>query len=279
VALVDGLRVERDDNDFSDVIAGVSIDLVSAAPGEELTFTVEADREAITAQVQGFVDAYNGVIDFINTQSSYSEDEGAGGPLFGDSLLSGVRSPIRSALFAVDTDTVANDAAGFSTLSLIGIKTGSDGRLSIDSTVFDAKLAENVTAVADLFVDTDGFDNGGAEPNTPEYYQDITADSGLASTLSRAIDRLFDSQDGPINPNTGERTVLKGLFNARRTALRDNISRFDDQIEAKEFRIKGFEESLVKRFAALEQLIGGLNAQGAALTAGLASISFQNKNN
>ena len=97
VAYIDGLRFQRESNDFSDVIAGVSIQAL--APGQEFTFTISADKEAIQAKLQEFVDAYNEVITFINGQNAYSEDEGAGGLLFGDSLLRTVRGTLYNTLF------------------------------------------------------------------------------------------------------------------------------------------------------------------------------------
>ena len=116
----------------------------------------------------------------------------------------------------------------------------------------------------------------GAEPNTPDFYVDTTADSGLAATLMRSLDRLLKSSDGPIvDPMTGERLVLQGLFDAKDDTLADKIKRFDDQIEAKERRLEFVEQNLVRRFAALEQIMGRLQAQGAALNSVLFGIGNQ----
>ena len=270
-AIIDGLQVERATNEFNDVIAGVSITVQAADPADEIAFTVEADKTSIKAKLQAFVDAYNEIIDFSNKQNSYSEESGAGGELFGDSLLRSVRSSINSALFNVSLSVVQNDTEGYSTLSLIGIKSASDGKLSIDDSVFDDKLNANLDAIADLFADTDGFDNGGASEGTPEYYIDLTADSGLADKLYRELDRLFGSVTGPNG-------TFKALFDSRTEAINKKIDAMNDQIEAKERYLEVFEQNLVSRFAALEELMGGLNAQGDALTAGLASLMNNNNN-
>jgi flagellar hook-associated protein 2 len=278
VALVDGLQVERSDNDFGDVVQGVSINILSAQQVGEpaMIFTVQADQEAMKGRVQGFVDEYNKIIDFVNTQNAYSEESGTGGELFGDSILSTVRRQITNAIFDVDIGSVIADTEGYSTLSLIGIGSDSDGRLSIDDSVFDDKLAANVELVAALFADDDGFDNGGALPNTPGYFTDTTADTGLAEKLYRAIDQMFKTQDGPDNPITGDPVVLSGIFKSREDALKDNISRFGDSIDNKERLLELFEESLVLRFASLEQTMGQLNAQGAALQSTLFNLPSVN---
>jgi flagellar hook-associated protein 2 len=272
-ATVDGILVERTDNDFSDVIQGVSLSLLSADPGNEMSFTVSADKEAIKTKVQEFVDAYNEVINFVNAQNTYDEDSGAGGELFGDSILTSVRGEVQRALYDVDLDEVLNDPDGFSTMSLIGIDTNSDGTLTIDSATLDSKMDENLALFSDLFADTDGFDNGGAAPNTSDYYTDTTADTGLADRLYRAIDHMFGTFEGPPDPgNPGENIVLDGLFDARTDAINGNIERFTKQIEGAEWRLEMFEQNLVARFATLEEVMGQLQAQGAALSNALLSL-------
>lgn len=262
-AEIDGLLVERTTNEFNDVVTGVSIDAESADPLNTIQFSVQADTELVKANVKKFVDTYNKVMAFINTQSTYDKDKGPGGDLFGDSILRNVRQSVRSALFNVDIDTVTNDGLGYSTLSLVGIKTQSDGTLSIDNTVFDAKMAGNLDALADLFIDSDGFDNGGAAVNTPEFFQDTTTDSGVAATLARSIDQMFNTATG------AEGIVLKGVFDNRADTFNANVKRFDKQIEARQFYLEQYEKNLVQRFAKLEEVIGGLNSQGAALQAAL----------
>lgn len=266
VAIIDGLTVERQDNQFDGVIEGVTIDALSTNVGDPITFTVAADTELIKEKIQDLVDAYNEVNSFINKQNTYTEDDGPGGDLFGDSLLRSVRQSVDSALFGVDIGTVTADTEGYSTLGLIGIEKANDGTLSINESTFDDKLAENVDAVMDLFADTDGFDNGGAAENTPEYYQDTTLDSGLADSLSRAIDRMF----GTFSAGG---TTLKNLFDSRTDSLNENIKRIETQIESKEAYIEKFEERLVLRFARLEELMGSLNAQGDTLNSMLASLN------
>lgn len=261
VAIIDGLTVERSTNDFSDVIEGVTINAISADPDTTINFTVAPDTEEVKAGVKELVDAYNKVITFINGQSQFTEEEGASGDLFGDSILRSVRSAMSNAFFDIDLSAVQNDTEGFSTLSLVGIDLSNDGTLTINDAEFDEKLAENLNAVADLFVDLDGFDNGGALENTPAYSVDVSADSGLTASLIREIERLID------NTADADNNTIKSIFNARTESIQAQIKRFDDQIEVKERFLERFEENLVTRFTALETLMGQLNAQGASLTA------------
>jgi flagellar hook-associated protein 2 len=266
-AIVDGLEVERSTNDFTDVITGVSFTAQAADPDTEITFTTQPEKTTIKKKVQDLLDSYNGVINYINTQNTYSKEGGTGGVLFGDSLLSGVRTSIHSALFNVPIDTVVNDTTGYATLNNVGITTQRDGTLTIDQTKFDEKLAGDLAAFADLFVDKDGFDNGGATVNTPAYFTDTTADSGLAATLVRSIDRLLSSQEG-----TGG-VALKGLFDVRTDTINKQIRSIDEQVVKKQDYLDTYQARLIQRFANLEQVIGQLNSKGAGFAAAIAGLN------
>lgn len=270
-AMIDGLLYERASNDFSDVYDGIEINLLSTTETDSpIIFSINADKEGIRDNVTEFLDAYNKVVEFINMQSKFTasdEDGEAGesGALFGDSILTSVRTNVNRALFDIDPDVVAADTLGFSTLSLIGISADNDGKLTLDSTIFDEKLSDNLDLLADLFIDTDGFDNGGAEPNTDEFFQDQTADSGLAASLAREIERMFGSFQGPIDPDTGDRIQVDALFDLKEDTIRIQMDRISDQVEAMERRLDSFEKNLIMRYARLETVMAGLNAQGAAL--------------
>ena len=63
---------------------------------------------------------------------------------------------------------------------------------------------------------------------------------------------------------------IDGIFKARTEELQGRIKRFDEQIEARQFRLGRYEENLVARFAALENLMGQLSSQQAYLGSQLA---------
>ena len=239
---IDGLQVERSTNVFENVIPGVTFTAISTGEfgfGASTTFSIDVDPEGIKENVQSFVDAYNEVIDFINTQSDYDPDAGAGGPLFGDAALSSVRNTIQSALLDVDITQVQNDSAGFSTLGLVGIDLDKDGRLSIDDAQFSDKIAENLDAVADLF---------------------INETDGIFVKLEAGFEDLLDDATSTSG------TAIPGLFDRRRETINDIIDDIGDRIERLERNLERREEALVAQFANLEQLIGGLNAQGSFLS-------------
>jgi flagellar hook-associated protein 2 len=117
----------------------------------------------------------------------------------------------------------------------------SDGTLLIDNAKMEAKMDEDLDQFADLFADTDG-------PLGP--------DTGLADDLVSEIDRITK---GYTDPGSG--TFYEGLFANRKTALSDLISRIDDDIEDREYRLERTEQQLISRFTALETLMAQLNSQ------------------
>lgn len=260
-AKIDGLTVQRSGNDFNDVIDGVTISLLREDPtlGVDVstTFTVEADKDGIKARVKAFIDAYNGVVKFVNEQTTYSEEEGAGGELFGENSLRTMQSVIQGALFNQNPTAVSSDPDNFGTLRLLGIELQSDGMLKINDSDMDAKLDLDLSLFAETFVDSDGFDNAGATPGSPGFFTDTTADTGLADDLMRSIDRVVKSYQDAGG------SFFKGIFDARTDTFNANIKLFDQQIEQREFRMERYEENLVQRFSALERVMAQLQSQGA----------------
>ncbi|QDV05010.1 Flagellar hook-associated protein 2 [Planctomycetes bacterium Poly30] len=268
LAEIDGLLIRRSTNSFTEVIEGVTIDVRAMNDSGPVTISIEADRDAVRGRIDEFISTYNEVMDFIDKQSTFTpstdadDNGGTTGLLFGDSIVSSVKRSIQSALFNVDVNSAINDTSGYSTLNLVGIEQDRNGRLSVDATVFDEKFAQNLPALMDLFADTDGFDNGGAEANTPGYNVDTTADTGLMAKLIRGIDQMFGRQaSGSSSIN------IQGVFDLRKTAIQDSIKRYDSQIARREDRLSDYEERLTLQYARLEEVMAGLNAQGSALNA------------
>lgn len=261
VAIIDGLTVERTSNDFSDVIAGVSISLLDAQPGTSVQFTVEADKSAVKNKIKEFVTAYNEVVKFSQKQNTYDEKTGVGGPLFGDNTLNTIQRTMRGVMFGQSAAQVAADTSGFGSLRLLGVESTGDGTLKINDTVMDAKIDEDLDAFADFFVDSDGFNNAGAGIGTPAYYVDTTADTGFGDDLVRALDAVVKSYGAQSG------TFYKGVFDARVDSLKANIKTYNDRIDQREKRIESLQAQLVARYANLESVMAKLQSQSSFLNA------------
>ena len=141
LAEINGLLIRRSTNSFTEVLEGVTIDLRAQNQDGPVTIAIDSDREEVRGRIDAFISSYNEVIDFIDTQSTFTpstdEDDNGGttGGLFGDSIVSSVRRSIQNALFNVDIDSTINDSEGFSTLNLVGIEQDREAPLSV---LFDA---------------------------------------------------------------------------------------------------------------------------------------------
>ncbi len=149
--LVDGVQVFRSSNTITDLMAGLTVDLYQADPGTTVTVDIEADFSAAREAVFGFVDAYNGFRDFVETQRAVGEDgavDKLAAPLFGDTLL---RSLGQQLGFAVGGAVEGLAAGAPTTLAALGITMGEENRLAVDAGVLDAKLLADPDAVRRVF--------------------------------------------------------------------------------------------------------------------------------
>ena len=84
--------------------------------------------------------------------------------------------------------------------------------------------------------------------------------------------RLDDAIEQMVDPTSTTQTELLGIFDLRTETLNKLNKDIDAQIDGLEFNLDQIEETLVQKFAALEELMAGLNAQGAYLSAQLGSV-------
>ena len=145
---IDGVEVTDSTNIIDDIITGVTLNLVKEDDSATVTLNVEHDISAIKSNIQDFVDKYNTVMSYINSQFSYDEDaEETGGILFGDGTLSSVKSDLTSLL----TQSVWGVDSDFSILGMVGINMDNDLLLSIDDDKLTGYLQTNFNDVVSLF--------------------------------------------------------------------------------------------------------------------------------
>jgi flagellar hook-associated protein 2 len=129
---------------FSDVIRGVSFDLLNPTIGQEVAITVERDTSTAVQDVQAFVDSFNEVVDFIDDQSSYVPSTNEGGPLLGNRSVQTIKQKLYSTILAV----VPGVPSSINRLSSIGITVTDKGRLELDSTRLKSILDGQVEGVS-----------------------------------------------------------------------------------------------------------------------------------
>ncbi len=222
-----GVPITRSSNTLADVIPGVALELRSTSAGP-VQVQVTRDDEAIEARLQGLVDAYNDVRDFILEQSRFNVASERSGPLSGDSTLRGIEDTLARTLVA----SYAFDGNPLASLAQIGLALDSEGRVGLDSDRLREALADDPLAVRQL-LSGDG------------------TDDGVATALARAVDPITDPESG--------------VLEIREDGFDSSLRSIDQQISRLEERLARREELLVARFTTLESTLAALQNQSSSL--------------
>ncbi len=196
---VNGLDIERSTNSVTDVIDGVTLNLVAADSSKPFTLTVARDTEAITKKVNDFVSAYN------KLTATVSSLHQKGGTLEADNSATSVIYQLQN-VFNTPAKIAGND---LSYLAQVGISFKKDGTLSLDSAAFTKALEKTPDNVISLFTDSD---------------------KGFAQRLSSAASNMLNS-DGLVDSR------IKGL-NSRIKTLDANMDRENVRLDNVETRLR-----------------------------------------
>ncbi|MDX8408924.1 MAG: flagellar filament capping protein FliD, partial [Mariprofundales bacterium] len=145
---IDGIQIVRSSNSISDGLSGVTMDLKQADATTTLNMNIGIDTAALQANVQTFVDGYNTVMDFINSQYTIDSTTGKNGVLAADPLLGSIQSSMSSALL----QSLPSLASDRNSLVMVGVEPDASGHLLINPDLFDNFLNTDPTAIRDVFV-------------------------------------------------------------------------------------------------------------------------------
>jgi flagellar hook-associated protein 2 len=144
---VDGVAISKPTNTVTDVIEGVTLNLLQTNAGAPTAVTVARDAAAVKTSVESLTKAYNELNSTIRSMSSFDAAAKQGKILQGDVTLITLQSRIRTALSSALTGV----SGSFYNLSQIGVTFQKDGTLTLDSAKFDTALAEAPNDIAALF--------------------------------------------------------------------------------------------------------------------------------
>jgi len=233
---IDGQAYTSDTNTAENAIQGVTLQLLSeqAVGANPIQLTIAEDFAAIEKQLKDFVADYNDVIEFLNAQSKpRSDSDEAVKPLAGDSVLRSLRSALGTAVGSATTLL----GLDHSSLSSIGVTTQNDGTLELDSADLKDALSSDLDGVKKMISDATG---------------------GVGGRLLDVVEL---------------RTKSGGSIQGRQDAFRASMESLDDRILRAEDQLDVFEQSLRRKYAAMETLVGRLQSQGTSLGSILASWS------
>jgi flagellar hook-associated protein 2 len=228
--LFEDVLVFDEDNTVEELLPGLVINAKRSEPGTKVTLKIDFDVDQTLESINGFVDAYNKVSDFIDKQFQIDPQTNRAGALSKDSTLKQLQRSLQSALQYQGSGKYRN-------LAQVGITTDpKTGSLKIDATKVKQALSEDYEGVAELFVQSDRGAGFGAR---------------MSDTVRNAQNQQF------------------GVLASKEREYKRTLESFDDDIVRKERAASQRAEGIKRKFAALEGLINGMNSQGQALAARL----------
>jgi len=133
----DPLTISSATNTVTDLATGLTLNLLSASPGTNVTISVARESSGMEEEVQAFVDAYNDAWEYITTQTAYDAATETRGVLMGDLTIESIKSRMQGILIG-SVDTGGN----YKTLRSIGISMEDDGSLTFDTATFSEAVTE-----------------------------------------------------------------------------------------------------------------------------------------
>ncbi len=144
---VDGITVSKPTNIVTDVIQGVTLNLLKVAVGATTTITVARDTEAVKSSIEAFVKSYNDINKTVKDLTAYDPKTKQASILQGDASTVSVITQLRKIL----SSTLTGSGGTYSALSQVGISFQVDGTLKLDSTKLQKAIDTNFNDIAGLF--------------------------------------------------------------------------------------------------------------------------------
>jgi flagellar hook-associated protein 2 len=141
---LDGIAMTRNTNDITDVLSGVTFDLLQPTPGgTSLNVSIGTDTSQITSALQTFVTNYNAFRDAVIAQQATNSDGTASSSavLFGDGTMREINDELQSAL---DTSI-----GGYSMADL-GLSFNDKNELQLDTSTLSDFLSSNLAGATTL---------------------------------------------------------------------------------------------------------------------------------
>lgn len=136
--VVNGLSVSRDSNTITDLISGVTLNLLAKSGTTTPTLTVASDTQSIESGVKDFISAYNGASGLIASVVKSSATNKA--LLAGDGTVNGILNTLRSSISTV---------FGSYAPATLGITHTKDGVLQLDASVLENYLKSDLNGAID----------------------------------------------------------------------------------------------------------------------------------
>ena len=229
---INGLAVSSASNTVTDVIDGVTLNLLSAT-SSAITIDVKTDTDTIVADVQAFVDKYNAYASLFKDLTKYDATTGTAGALQGDSTARSVMSQIRSEL----GQSVTGLSGSYTSLADVGISIDKSGVMTFTQSTFKTAFAAAPTEVTGVFASTT---------------VSGTAVEGVAEKLETLMEGFLVS--------------TTGIFDSRISSLSTQLTAITDDRADLARRMQSLEDRYFAQLNAMDSLLAEVETTGNFLT-------------
>ncbi len=232
---VNGINYTRKSNTLSDVIGGSTIELRSTTT-TAASVVLTQDTSAIKEKLKALVVAYNDVDNIVKeTTDPESELETYGKTLVGDGTVKLIRQQLRS-MFLGQSSTAGT---AITSMADLGFKTDQKGVLSLDEAKLDVALKDNYGDLVKALT--------GNQSNVSAL---STQPAGVIGDTVRRLTQVL-ANDGPLVSKT--------------TNAETENSKYKADLEKLQRRMETLLQRYNQQFAAMESLVGSVNAQKTSL--------------
>jgi flagellar hook-associated protein 2 len=230
---VDGIPITSASNTVTGLIPGVTLTL-SGTSSSPVTIGVQPDLTQVATAINSFVSSYNTLIKDINAQYTYDGTSSSAPTLLGDPALDLVQEQLLSRI-----NTSLSGNSGYVNLDSIGVSLQSDGTLSVNSATLNNALANNFSAVQNLF--------------------QSTSPAGVAQALNQNLTLLTNVVTGPLNSDINGISQEVNDLNSQISDFQTQLQNTQQQLLAEYSQINTMLEQLPQTLASINSQLNALN--------------------
>ncbi|MET0968276.1 MAG: flagellar filament capping protein FliD [Tardiphaga sp.] len=141
---LDGIALTRNTNDITDVLSGVTFNLLQSTPsGSTVNISIEPDTTQIQTSLSTFVTDYNAIRDYVTSQQTLGTDGtvDSSSVLFGDGSMRNIMTSLEQAM---------NMSSGGMSMTDLGLSFSDTNDLVLDTSTLATTLTDNLTGVIAL---------------------------------------------------------------------------------------------------------------------------------
>ena len=239
----EGLTLTRGTNALTDVIDGVTINLMGTS-ASEVRLTINNDRSILKTNIQDMVTTYNDLLTLFNNFTATDSDADMAGALSEDGgLVRFLRDKLRAAVFADSSTSAGNITA----MRDLGVSVNRYGAITFTEATYDTAVLSSYDDVVTMLT---------ADTSNANLF--ATGNKGLAQDIVTALKDLTDAT---------------GIVTVREATAKTDKTEYEEELVDLEKRMDRIYNRYLTQFGAMEGLMATLDSTKNYLTSQLESIS------